>query len=175
MALLLVSLFLSTDSAEQAAKARVAGPPGWTVVFSALAAVTGPLGALVGAYRGYRAAHPHADIVSLGSERMLHEFKLRHHTLARADQQVEMALVLPEWIRDYRMALLVRVLVMFAVFALIFIASWLTSRVLMLVLVYMLYRTVRLVLDMRRGVKLIRAQWGDEVVDRLDPLPVTLR
>lgn len=139
--------------------------------FAIMTIVTAPLGAIAGAAWGYRRLHPQSSGREKRLERRFATFQQEFGGLSGEQQRAAIAQALPEWIDDYRAEMKPRWLIM----GLLLLVGVSGTPIASLILVVYFIATLGIVARARSSIAKVRNRWGDEPMQQLGELPLTLR
>ena len=139
--------------------------------FGILIILTAPLGAVVGAFYGYRRLHLPTAVAKHGLAEEVARFERHFADRSFAEQQVALAQALPAWLGQFRAEMKYRAIVL----GVMLLANVVIYVLPLIAALPYLARTVRFVLNARAALETVRRRWGDEPNRHAEPLPYVLR
>jgi hypothetical protein len=137
--------------------------------FAIIMILTAPLGAVCGAFWGYRRVNPASEITSKGPRYLFAKFEQEYFDRPKEIQAAELTRRLKSWIADYRMLMYLRIAISAVTLFIIYPPPGL------LVSAAICWRLIAVNLEMRSVLSEVRTMWGDDVLAAVAPLPYSLR
>lgn len=139
--------------------------------FAILIILTAPVGAVVGAFYGYRRLHPPTTVAKKGLAEEVARFELHFADFSFEEQQAALAQALPDWLGQFRSEMRYRTVAL----GVMLLSNVVIYVVPLLVALPYLANTARFVFNARTALETIRRRWGDEPIRQAEPLPYLLR